>query len=182
MAKDFGLVQVIWGNGKGKTTAALGQGFRAAGHGFKVHMVQFMKAGIEGNSDFDEYGEITAIKKFPNFTYERFGFKEWFTENKDIKPHRKEVDEALSAAKKALTSDFDVVILDEILYAATMGILTEDEVIELINQKNKNTELILTGGHKPIEKIFERADYISHIEKQKHPYDKGTQARVGTEF
>jgi len=63
-----------------------------------------------------------------------------------------------------------------------MGIVSEDEVIDLIKNKNKNTELILTGGHKPAEKVFELADYISHVEKDKHPYDKGIQARAGTEF
>ena len=61
---SFGLVQIYWGNGKGKTTASLGLALRALGRGFKVHLVQFMKGGIEGNSDFEEYGELAALKKF----------------------------------------------------------------------------------------------------------------------
>src|SRR3989344_3473122 len=123
--KKFGLVQVFCGNGKGKTTAALGTAFRALGRGCKVHLVQVMKKGITETDAFEEYGELLAAKKFENFSVERFGFKEWVI-GKPKKEHIKSAQAGLVAAKKAAAvGKFDIVIFDECLYAVQMELLTQ---------------------------------------------------------
>lgn len=180
--KKFGLVQIFWGNGKGKTTAAMGTAFRALGRGYKVHLVQVMKSGIAGTQSFDEYGELLAAKNFENFSVERFGFPEWVI-GKPKKEHILEARKGLESAKKTVQSGkFDIVVFDECLYAVQMGLLKEEDIIELIKSKAKNTELILTGSHKPLEKIFEQADLVTKMKKTKHQFDKGISARIGIEF
>src|SRR3989344_5245235 len=120
--KHFGLVQVFWGNGKGKTTAALGTALRALGRGYRVHLVQFMKGGIKGTGEFEEYGELLALKRFENFSFERFGFKEWVI-GKPKPQHLKEAQKTLQSAKKALVSKkYDLVIIDECLYGVQLGV------------------------------------------------------------
>ena len=180
--KKFGLVQIFFGNGKGKTTAAIGTAFRALGRGYKVHLVQVMKKGIIGTDAFEEYGELLAAKKFENFSVERFGFKEWVI-GEPKKEHIKSAQAGLQSTQKAAAGGkFDIVIFDECLYAVQMGLLKEKDIIELIEKKAKNTELILTGSHKPLEKIFEHADLVTEVKKIKHPFDKGIGARTGIEF
>ncbi len=182
MQENFGLVQVFFGNGKGKTTAALGTALRALGRGHSVHLIQFMKGGISTNKDFEEYGELLALKKFENFSFERFGFKEWVV-GKPKPEHLKEAQKALTSAKRIVSNKkFDLVIIDECLYAIQLGVISENDIIDLIKSKSKNTELILTGSHKPLEKIFELADLVSEVKKIKHPYDKGIIARKGIEY
>ncbi|MEM4262024.1 MAG: cob(I)yrinic acid a,c-diamide adenosyltransferase, partial [Candidatus Diapherotrites archaeon] len=159
--QKLGLIQIYWGNGKGKTTAALGLCCRALGRGLKVHLIQFLKGGIENNKDFEEYGELKTLSKIRNFSYKRFGIKKWVI-GKPEKEHIEQAKKALKYAKKIVTKEkYDIVILDEILYALQLGLLKEDEIISLIETKAKNTELILTGSHKPYEKIFEKADLVS---------------------
>ena len=180
--KSFGLVQVFWGNGKGKTTAALGTSLRALGRGNTVHLVQMMKAGIEGTGEFEEYGELLALKRFENFSFERFGFREWII-GKPKPEHIEQAKNALKAAQKAAEKGkFDVVVVDECLYGVQLGVLTEDEIVGLIKSKHANTELILTGSHKPLEKIFALADLVTEVRKIKHPFDKGIPARKGIEY
>ncbi len=177
----LGLVQVFWGDGKGKTTSSLGTAFRACGNSYRVHLVQFMKNGA--NSLEEQIpGEIKALLNFPTFTYKRFGIDGWVikkpTENQ-IKACR----EALDHVRKSLEDEkIDIVIADEILYAVQLKLLTEDEIVGLIESKLENKELILTGSHKPLPKIFEKADLVSEIKKAKHPYDEGIMARKGIEF
>ena len=181
-APKFGLVQVFWGNGKGKTTAAIGQGLRALGRGFKVHLIQFMKSGIEGNPDFQEYGELKALKQFPNFTVERYGTPAWVI-GKPKPEHIRAASEALVASKRAAASGkFDLLIVDEILYAVQLGLIAEKDVLELIRGKAKGTELLLTGSHQALPSVFEAADLVTEVRKVKHPFDKGIVARIGTEF
>ena len=178
----FGLVQMFWGDGKGKTTAAIGMAFRAVGRGFKVHMVQFMKCGIEGTEEFEEYGELKIIKQFPNFTFERYGVKEWGI-GKPKKEHIDAAYEALKAAGNALGSGkYDMVILDEVLYAITMGLLKVGDVVKAVKAKAKNTEAVLTGSHKRVPELEEIADLVTNVKMVKHPYQKGIVARIGTEF
>ncbi|MFH1391707.1 MAG: cob(I)yrinic acid a,c-diamide adenosyltransferase [Candidatus Diapherotrites archaeon] len=179
---NFGQIQVYWGNGKGKTTAALGLALRVLGRGFKVHLIQFMKFGIKENKDFDESGEINALKKIDNFSHKRFGVKKWVIG----KPEQDQLDQAKKALEHSIESvssgNFDLVIVDEILYAIHFNFVTEEDVLKLIDSKNEKTELVLTGSHKPFEKIFEKADLVSEIKKNKHPFDKGVTARPGIEF
>lgn len=182
MENAFGLVQIYWGNGKGKTTASLGLALRALGRGFKVHLVQFMKGGIEGNKDFEEYGELKALGKFKNFSHKRFGVKKWVF-GKPERGHIEQGQKALGYAVGVVSSGkYDLVVVDEILYAVQLGVISEDDVLRVIDSKAKNTELVLTGSHKPFERIFARADLVSEVKKHKHPFDKGTPARFGIEF
>jgi len=177
----LGFTQVFWGNGKGKSTSAFGTALRACGNGYNVHLVQFMKNGA---SSLDEQipGEIKALTKHPTFSYKRFGTDGWVikkpTENQ-IRACRA----ALEYVKQSLeNSDYDIIIADEILYAIQLGLLTEDEIINLINNKPENKELILTGSHKPFPKIFEKADLVTEVKKLKHPFDAGYIARKGLEY
>ena len=177
----LGFVQIFWGNGKGKTTAALGTALRACGNGFKVHLVQFMKNGV-GNPEIDCPGEIKALEKFQNFTYKRFGSDGWVI----WKPTENQINackEALNYVKESLESNsYDIIIADEILYTIQLGLLSEEEIIELITNKPKDKELILTGSHKPLPKIFELANLVTEIKKHKHPFDEGFIARKGLEY
>ena len=180
--KQFGLVQMFWGNGKGKTTAALGEGFRAAGRGFKVHLIQFMKGGIDGNKDFEEYGELKALRQFPNFSHKRFGVKKWVI-GKPEPEHLVQGSDALKYAAEIVSSGkYDLVIIDEILYAVQLGVVSEQDVLAVIEAKLANTELVLTGSHRPFPKIFEKADLVTEMKKHKHPFDSGIEARKGIEL
>ncbi|MCR4369013.1 MAG: cob(I)yrinic acid a,c-diamide adenosyltransferase [archaeon] len=178
----LGLVQVYWGNGKGKTTASLGLAIRALGRGLKVHLVQFMKGGISSVPDFEEYGELVSLKKLAGFSHERFGLKEWVV-GKPGPEHLEQARLALKSSTAAASSGkYDLVIIDEILYAIQLGLITEDAVVLVIDAKAKGTELVLTGSHMPFKKIFARADLVSEIKKHKHPFDSGIIARRGVEF
>ncbi|TFF99091.1 MAG: cob(I)yrinic acid a,c-diamide adenosyltransferase [Promethearchaeota archaeon] len=170
-----GLIQAYFGRGKGKTTAALGQGFRATGHGFKVYMIQFMK----GNT---KYGEIEAIKNTPNFEVKQFGT----TELIEI-PGKIDLEEgkkALEFADKIITSDeYDLVILDEIGVAIEMHVVRIEDVMEVIDNKPEKVELILTGGRSMHAKIKQRADLVTEMRMIKHYFSsQGITARFGIEY
>ncbi len=170
-----GLVQVFTGNGKGKTTAALGTILRAAGHGLRVFIVFFMK----GNYD---YGEFSTLSKLPNVDMASFGFRH-LTDPTNIKP--KEVEQArlaLSAARKAvLSGNYDLVVLDEVNVALGFNLIELDEVVKLIRDKPPHVELILTGRYADT-KLIELADLVTEMVKVKHPFDKGIKARKGIEY
>lgn len=170
-----GLVQCYYGRGKGKTTAALGQGFRATGHGFKVYMIQFMK----GNT---KYGEIEAIKANPNFEIKQFGTKELIEMPGEI--DLEEGKKAIEFAEKIIKSDeYDIVILDEIGVAIEMGVVNVKDILKLIEEKPEKVELILTGGQKMHPKIKVCADLLTEMKMIKHYYSsKGIKARYGIEY
>lgn len=175
-----GLVQVYWGDGKGKTTAALGLALRACGQGLKVHLVQFMKNGCE-NPELEISGEIKALSKIDNFSFKRFGSGEWVTKE-NIETHKRDAEAALDYLQETM-SDYDVVIADEVLYAVQLGLLDEKQVVELIRKKPKRIELILTGSNKyEMSKIIAMADLVTEIRKIKHPFDKGVLARKGIDY
>ncbi|MEK6926084.1 MAG: cob(I)yrinic acid a,c-diamide adenosyltransferase [Nanoarchaeota archaeon] len=177
----LGLVQVFWGNGKGKTTSAFGTALRACGNGYRVHLVQFMKNGADSLEE-QIPGEIKALEKFPNFTYKRFGMDGWVLK-KPTENQIKSTQEALEHVKESLKNEeIDILIADEILYAVQLGLLTENQIIELIDRKPEKKELILTGSHQPMPSIFEKADLVTEVKKIKHPYDKGILARKGIEY
>lgn len=177
----LGLVHVFYGRGRGKTTAALGTALRACGNGYKVHLIQFMKNGA-ASLEKQIPGEISILDKLDNFSFKRFGTKDWVRG----KPNDEEINScrgALNYLKKiSINSEYEIIIADEILYAVQMGLLTEKDILDLIKNKEKNKELILTGSHKPLQGIFNLADYVTEVRKIKHPYDKGILARLGVEF
>jgi len=170
-----GLVQIFTGNGKGKTTAALGTILRAAGHGLKVFIVFFMKGDYE-------YGEFSTLPKLPNVKVLKSGFRQ-FTDPLNIKPEEKEqAESALAAARKAtLSGSYDLVVLDEVNVALEYHLIELDEVIKLIEDKPPRVELILTGRYADNE-LIDKADLVTEMVKVKHPFDKGIKARKGIEY
>lgn len=170
-----GLIEIFTGDGKGKTSAALGTVLRALGHGRRVHIIFFMKGKFP-------YGEQETLSKLPNVTFERFGFLE-FCDPHNVKPEEKEqAQKALEAAHKALLSgEYDMVILDEINVATAWKLVDIDEVIKLIGEKPKKVELILTGRYAD-PKLIELADLVTNMTKVKHPYDKGILSREGIDY
>jgi len=177
---ELGLVSVFWGDGKGKTTAAIGAALRALGHGMRVHLVQFFKGGSK--SDFQEYGELIALRRFDNFSYEQFGISDWIVGQPTAE--QAEVGRrALEASQEAISSgEYDLVILDEILYAVQLGVLSVEDVLELLGHKTPQMEVILTGSHERLPKIEAVADLVTEIKKIKHPFDRGVTARKGIEY
>ena len=173
--KQPGLVQVFTGNGKGKTTAALGTVLRAAGHGLKIYIVFFMKG------DYAR-GEFKALKMFPNVEVSRSGFRK-FVNPAGITPEEKEqAARALAAAREAVTGGrHDLVVLDELNVAVAYNLVGLDEVLQLVRDKPPGVELIITGRHAD-DRLVEMADLVTEMVKVKHPYDKGIKARKGIEY
>jgi cob(I)alamin adenosyltransferase len=171
-----GLIQVYTGNGKGKTTAALGLALRAVGHGMKVLVVQFMKGNVQ-------YGELESAKKlFPNLTIKQVG-RETFISKPDPDPKDLQLaQEGFSIAKNAIQNkEYDIVILDEINLAIDYGLIPVNDLLQIIDSKPDSVELILTGRNVKRE-ILERADLITEMVDRKHYYDKGVPAREGIEI
>lgn len=173
-----GLIHVYTGDGKGKTTAAIGLGIRACGRGLKVFMTQFLKSM--------ETGEMAALKKLePGFTLYRESSLKKFTWEMDAK----EMEEARNAQNQifntavdaAFSGNWDLLILDEIMAAVNEGLLEKEKLIDLAKNKPENLELVYTGRNAPAE-LIELADYVSEIVQVKHPMDKGIRARKGIEF
>jgi cob(I)alamin adenosyltransferase len=198
--EEFGLTQVWWGDGKGKTTATLGMALRAAGHGFRVHVLQFMKGGADSVEDVR--GEYNAIAALPGLSYENLGHYGWHamndgTEERDHEAEARagfeRAEELVSAAADAdLTTPFDLdgdpdggvhmLVLDEILYAADRGLVSTGAVSDLIETKPEDLELVLSGSHSRPEYLVEAADLVTNVRKEKHPIDAGQRARKGTEY
>jgi cob(I)alamin adenosyltransferase len=198
--EEFGLTQVWWGDGKGKTTAALGMAFRAAGHGFRVHVLQFMKGGADSVEDVR--GEYNAIAAMPGLTYENLGHYGWHAMNDGTEERDHEAEaqagfdrarELVSAADEAdlsmpfpLDGDADdgmhMLVLDELLYAADRGLVAPDDVVDLVESKPESLELVLTGSHERPDYLVEAADLVTNVSKEKHPIDAGQRARKGTEY
>jgi cob(I)alamin adenosyltransferase len=170
-----GLVQVYTGNGKGKTTAALGLALRAAGHRFKVLMIQFLKGGIA-------YGELQSAKKLaPYLTIVPMG-RENFVNKK--KPDPMDVllaQKAWELAQRSVHSQkYRLVILDEINVAVEYGMVPLKELLALMKNKPENVELVLTGRWARPE-VLRRADLVTEMREIKHYYKKGIESRIGIE-
>ena len=170
-----GCVQVLTGDGKGKTTAALGTVVRASGHGLRAYITVFMKGDYP-------YGEWNAMAKLPNVTVKTFGFRE-FTDPDNIKPEEiEQAKQALAAAREAMLSgDYDLVVLDEVNVAIAFKLIGVEGVLQLIKDKPENVELILTGRYADTE-LVKQADLVTECLKIKHPYDLGITSREGFEY
>lgn len=171
-----GLVTVFTGDGKGKTTAAMGSVIRALGHGLRVYVLFFMKG-----EDF-VHGELSILSRLPNVTIASFGQRGWINKH-DIKPeHKEQARKALATARKAMLSgDYDLIVLDEINIAIAGKLVELDEIIKLIDDRPPSVELILTGRYAD-PKVVKMADLVSEILMIKHPYTKGVAARKGIEY
>jgi len=175
---ELGLVQVYTGTGKGKTTAAIGAGIRAVGQGLRVHMIQFLKGG----DNFPPYGEVRALAPISRFTLEQLGPPHFIRPDAISDEDREIVKRGLQRAEEVLASgSYDLVILDEINVVLHLGMATLQEVLDLLDRKATQTEVILTGRGAP-EALLERADLVSRVDAVKHPFDKGIRARPGIEY
>jgi len=173
------LVQVFWGNGRGKTSAALGTAVRALGHGLSVHLIRFFKGGSGAHADADECGELVALCKCDNFSYEQFGVSSWIV-GTPTPAQREAGRKALAASAMTIASgEYDLVILDEILYAVSLDVIEASDLLKLLEQRAPRTEVILTGSHLRLPEIEAVADQVTEVKKIKHPYDRGILARKG---
>jgi len=167
-----GLVQIYTGDGKGKTTAALGLAVRAVGAGLKVYIQQFIKG--------KPYSEISALKKLDGITLEQCGLG-CFIKGR---PKKKDIDAAEKGLIKAETNivsgRFGLVILDEVNIALHLDLIELNDIIALIRNKPKHVELVLTGRSCP-KKLLKYADLVTEMREVKHPYTKGIPARLGIE-
>jgi len=172
---EKGLVQVYTGNGKGKTSAAFGLALRAIGRGLKVYIIQFIKGGFD-------YGELYVIERLPNLELKAFGRGKFITQKPPGKEDIELAEEAFQLTRKVVESgEYDIVILDEIGVALDLKLISLEKVLELIRNKPKHVELILTGRYTPNE-IIEAADLVTEMKEVKHPFNKGYQARKGIEY
>jgi cob(I)alamin adenosyltransferase len=170
-----GFVQIYTGNGKGKSTASIGQAVRAAGFGLKTYIAQFMKEY--------PYNELNSLKHLSEWiTIEQFGGDE-FVYKKQL-PGEEELDKAKrgleSAKEKMLSSEFDLIILDEAIVAIYFKLIETKKIVEFIKSKPANVELILTGRYCP-EELIELADLVTEMKEVKHYYQKGITSRKGIE-
>jgi cob(I)alamin adenosyltransferase len=174
MSLEKGFVHVYTGPGKGKTTAALGLGFRAAGAGFKVYMIQFMKGR--------RYSELDAVEHLANFTIVQYGRDEFVSKET---PEQVDIDLAQKGFAHAQeiikNGKHDLVILDEINVAVDYNLVSIDAVIRLIEEKPKKVELICTGRYAPPE-LVKVADVVTEMLEIKHPYQEGVMARKGIDY
>lgn len=176
MAENSGLVIVFTGSGKGKTTAALGMALRAWGQGMKILVIQFIKGSWV-------YGELLASAKLEGLEIRPLG--EGFVRGsgeKEAQLHSQAALDALEEAKIQITSgSWDMVILDEIIYALGFGLLSENDLLGLISLKPPELHLVLTGRNAP-QSLIDRADLVTEMMEVKHPYKKGVKAQKGVEF
>jgi len=172
-----GLVHVYYGNGKGKTTAALGLCVRACGCGKKAVIVQFLKSSPTG--------EVQSLACLDNVTLLRGKgaglFVSQMTEEQKAETRRIHGENLQKAVEMARRGDCDLLVLDEAMDALQLGVLEEGLVRDLLDNKPRELEVVITG-HKPIDWVLEKADYITEMVKIRHPYDRGVPARRGIEF
>ena len=168
-----GYVHVYTGNGKGKTTAALGLSLRAAGAGLKVYIAQFLKSG--------DYSEIKSLKKLSdNITIEQFGLNH-FIKGKPSSEDIHIAQEGLKKVKSVLESNmYDIIIMEEANVAAELGLITVQDLIDVIEIRPKNIEIVITGRNAD-PSIIEKADLVTEMKEIKHYFHKGVKARTGIE-
>ena len=168
-----GYIHIYTGDGKGKTTAALGLALRAAGAGLSVYIAQFLKKG--------EYSEIKALDRFSDcITVEQYGLGRFVRGN----PQKEDIDAAargLKAIKSVMSGQkHQMIVMDEANVAVSCGLFTIKELLEIIDLKPEGVELVLTGrGAAP--EIMERADLVSEVKSLKHYFQNGVKARIGIE-
>ncbi|MCX7995220.1 MAG: cob(I)yrinic acid a,c-diamide adenosyltransferase [candidate division WOR-3 bacterium] len=169
------MIQVYTGDGKGKTTAALGLALRAVGHGKKVIMIQFMKGKIN-------YGELKSAKLLKNFKIEQYGRPDFVDKDHPARIDLELARKGFERAKEVIKSrKYDIVILDELNVALDYGLIPLKEVLELLKKAPKKIEIIITGRYMP-DALREYSDLISEIVEVKHYFRQGVKARKGIEY
>jgi cob(I)alamin adenosyltransferase len=177
MKITHGLVHVYTGDGKGKTTAALGIALRAMGWGLKVMIVQFVKG-------YPNLGEIKFARNHPDdLTVHQFAIDvSRDIPNEKVAARRRECEEAMACAESVVGSGgYDIVILDELAVALHYGLIDIDRALRLIKEKPAELELVITGRNAP-EALIQASDYATEMKSVRHPYDEGIQARPGVDY
>jgi len=174
-----GLVQIYTGNGKGKTTAAIGQAVRAAGHSNNIVIYQFLKP-----SSLKTGERLAAVKLGVEIRSLEIDWN-MKTSLQDPAVQQKMKEAIAQTLEKIKTSaqnkEFDIIVLDELAYCASIQLADIDNIIEMINARDKTVEIIITGRDAP-QKLIDSADLVTEMKKIKHPFDKGIKAREGIEF
>ena len=176
MEKETGKIHIYCGNGKGKTTAGMGLIIRAAGCGYRVLLYQFMKDNKTSERNILE--KLENITVIDGLAQEKFSVQ--LTAKEKAQRAQFYEKQFSSVTGEAVKGAYDVLFLDEIVYAIHAGLLKESLVLHFLKQKPEHLEVILTGNT-PSEAMLEAADYVSEIKKIKHPFDKGCRARMGIE-
>lgn len=171
----MGLIHIYCGDGKGKTSAATGLAMRAAGRGKQVVAARFLKT--------DDSGEVEILRRIPEIILlpceKTFGFVSSMDE--ETKKQAAAYNLGLFERAAMLAEDADMVVLDEIMAAVNYGMVPEQKVLDFISGRPERLEVVMTGRN-PKESFLEAADYVSEIQKIKHPYDRGILARKGIEY
>ncbi len=170
-----GLIHIYCGDGKGKTTAAMGLAIRAAGSGRRVLILQFLKDGR--SSEFVSIAHVPNIEVVPQT--KRFGFT--WTLSEEEKAQARDYNSALLEDAFARAGDFDLLVLDEAVGACTSGMIGEVRLLALLEARPAELEVVLTGRG-PSQALLDAAGYVTEMVKRKHPFDQGTPAREGIEF
>ncbi len=172
-----GYIHIYCGDGKGKTTAALGLAVRAAGRGKKVLIARFLKT--------DDSGEVMALSQISGITVlpckKTFGFYFQMTESQKREAEEYYGDLLKKAWSQASEEGYDMLILDEIMAACTCRLVSEGKLVQYLEEKPKELEVVMTGRNPP-EQLIHMAEYVSEIHKRKHPFDVGIGAREGIEY
>lgn len=172
-----GLIHIYCGDGKGKTTCAIGLSVRAAGSGMKVLVARFLKT--EKSGELNSLAQIDNIDVLPS--EKNFGWSFQMTDQ-EKENARKTCSELLTSAfKTAISGGYDLLVLDEIIATNNLNFVNENVLLDYLKGKPANLEVVMTG-REPTENLLKVADYVSVINKEKHPYDKGVNARKGIEF
>jgi len=170
-----GLIIIYTGDGKGKTTAALGQAFRAIGHGMKICIIQFVK-------EKRQTGEMITAGKFKKLLEVHIKGRGFIYDTKNMEQHLKAGKEAWEFAKKKISSNkYDIIILDELTYLIKYDIVKESEILSAIKDKPEKLHIIITGRDASKD-LIKSADLVSEIKNVKHPFQKGVKAQKGIEF
>lgn len=172
-----GLIHIYCGDGKGKTTAAIGQAVRAAGRGKKVLAARFLKT--------DDSGEVSVLQNISGITVipcdRTFGFVFRMKEEEKAEAAQYFTERFRKSIRQAIDGGCDMLILDEIMASCNYGMVPEEEVIAFLKNKPEKLEVIMTGRG-PSEELMELADYVTEMKMVKHPFTKGIPAREGIEY
>lgn len=173
---DLGLVHIYCGEGKGKTTCSVGLSVRACGYGLHVLFMQFLKSG--------DSSELKILKSLPGIDVlgmkpiKKFSFQ--MTEEEKAETRRINAEQFADMVKMLENDHYDMLVLDEVLGAIEAGLLDDQLIVNFLKNRPEQLEVVMTGRY-PTEELEELADYVSRIDKVKHPYDKGIPARAGIE-
>ena len=168
-----GYVQLYTGDGKGKTTAALGLALRASGRGLHTYIGQFMKG--------QRYGEIEALRDHPTINLEQYGNPRCIRREEVTADHVAQAQEGLKRVREAMLSgDYDLIVLDEVNVSIWFGVLETEDVLALLDEKPDRVEVVLTGRRAP-QALIDRADLVTEMREVKHYYQQGVTARIGIE-